>query len=237
MSRGVRNESSYKALPSLSVAAHELKSPLALMRQLSLVLGDESLSDQQRQKFSKQLVSVSNRALDLVDDLANSANLQPSLFPLEPVNPLAVCRNVQHEIIPISKMYNQLVVWPKSRNSRLVIANRKLLSRIVANFVNNAMKYTEPGTAVKVRVQQMGDVIRVGVRDYGPQISKSEYEKMIDEMAQKKSSRTRPDSSGLGVFISSQFAEVMNGRVGIVRHRDGLTFFVELPISKQMSLV
>ena len=46
----------------------------------------------------------------------------------------------------------------------------------------------------------------------------------------------RPGSSGLGLFIASKFSRYMNASVGAVRHRDGTSFFVELPISKQASL-
>jgi integral membrane sensor signal transduction histidine kinase len=49
--------------------------------------------------------------------------------------------------------------------------------------------------------------------------------------------RTRPESSGLGIYVANQFARAMNGRIGLIRHRDGLTFYVEMPISRQLSLI
>jgi signal transduction histidine kinase len=47
----------------------------------------------------------------------------------------------------------------------------------------------------------------------------------------------RPESSGLGLYISGQFADAMQGTIGAVRHRDGATFYVELPASRQMNLL
>jgi len=47
----------------------------------------------------------------------------------------------------------------------------------------------------------------------------------------------RPQSSGLGLYIAGQFADAMNGRIGVTRHRDGATFYVDLQASKQLSLL
>ena len=46
----------------------------------------------------------------------------------------------------------------------------------------------------------------------------------------------RPGSSGLGLYIASKFARFMNGDVSAIRHRDGTSFILKLPVSKQASL-
>ncbi len=230
------SDTDFAGLPSISVAAHELKTPITLMRQLGLALQDESLSEAQKARYQQQLITTADRALQLTADLAQVANLQPSLFPLEPVNPLAICRAMAAEMRPMTHLYQRDIVWPRpSRHGLLAVANRRLLERIVANFVDNALKYTEDGVPVRVGVQQNGDYVRVGVRDYGPQLTLREYRRLVDEMAHAKTVRTRPESSGLGIFIASQFARVMYGTIGLIRHRDGVTFYVELPISQQTS--
>lgn len=237
MSRGIWSSQEFAGLPSLSVAAHELKTPITLMRQLSLVLAEEGLSDAERTKYQNQLLLTADRAMQLTTDLTQVANLQESLFPLEPVNPLAVCRSLASEIKPMALLYGRTVSWPKKPSSRslLTVANPRLLSRVVANFVDNALKYTEADRPISVSVGRKGDLVRVGVRDYGPQLTKREYQQLTDEMEQLKTVRTRPESSGLGIFIASQFARAMNGAIGLVRHRDGMTFYVELPVSGQTS--
>ena len=47
----------------------------------------------------------------------------------------------------------------------------------------------------------------------------------------------RPGSSGLGLYIAAKFANYMNSEFGLVRHRDGTSFYIDLPISGQLSLV
>ena len=90
---------------------------------------------------------------------------------------------------------------------------------------------------IRVTIRQIGSTLRILIRDHGPMMSRADYARLVDEMERRKSVRTRPDSSGLGVYVASQFAKAMGGTIGLIRHRDGLTFYVELPISQQMSLL
>lgn len=232
------NNAEFGQLPSVAVAAHELKSPLALIRQLSLLLEEGLLDAAETRRIAQQLSSISDQSLALVQDLAQTAHLSPTLFPLEPINPLALCQQMAMELHPMLRLYGQSIVWPKKQSAkRLVVANRALLSRILANFLNNSLKYSEKDMPIRVTIRQIGSTLRILIRDHGPMMSRADYARLIDEMEQRKSVRTRPDSSGLGVYVASQFAKAMGGTIGLIRHRDGLTFYVELPISQQMSLL
>lgn len=236
----MREQSSQESdgLSSAAVAAHELKTPLALIRQLSLLVSDEAADSKEVRKLASQLTLASERALGLVGDLAQTANLGPSLFPLEPVNPLAVCQQLALEVRPLCRLYGHNVKWPRnSARRQLVVANRTLLMRILANFLDNSLKYSEKGIDISVEARRIGDTMRLGVRDFGPMMSRAEYRRLTDELSKLKSVKTRPESSGLGVYIASRFAEAMGGKIGLIRHRDGLTFYVDMPLSEQMSLL
>lgn len=232
------SDANFGGLPSVLVAAHELKTPLALIRQMALLLDDDLTSLADKKRIQQRIIQTSEQALQLTVDLANSANLTPSLFPLEPVNPLALCQQIAAETRLNAVLYGRKISWPqRGRNSRLILANRTLLGRILANFLNNALKYTEDGSEIKVSVTAVGGAVRLSVRDFGPMMSLKEYRRLIDEMDARKTMRTRPESSGLGIYVASQFARAMNGQIGLIRHRDGLTFYVEMPISRQLSLL
>lgn len=232
------SDADFGGLPSVLVAAHELKTPLALIRQMALLLDDDLTSLADKKQIQQRIVQTSEQALQLTVDLANSANLTPSLFPLEPVNPLALCQQIAAETRLNAALYGRKISWPRSgRNNQLILANRTLLGRILANFLNNALKYTEDGSEIKVSVTAAKEAARLSVRDFGPMMSLKEYRRLLDEMDARKTVRTRPESSGLGIYVASQFARAMNGQIGLIRHRDGLTFYVEMPISRQLSLL
>lgn len=234
-----RGEGRYEVTP-LVAAAHELKAPLALVRQLALRLGDDRLSDTERQRLLQQTVLTSERALRLTSDLTKAARLDSALFELEPINPDQLCRDVASELQPLFEAYGRSVAVKARRHPLLLVANRDLLRRILLGFSDNALHYSQPGTAVHLQIQALkkSGTVRVGVRDFGPALSSDMWrtlQKKLDSAPQ--SIHARPESSGLGLFIASQFADAMNGRIGAVRHKDGATFYVELQASSQMSLL
>ena len=232
------SDDDFGGLPSVLVAAHELKTPLALIRQMALLLDDDLTSAADKKQIQQRIIQTSEQALQLTVDLANSANLTPSLFPLEPVNPLALCQQIAAETRLNAALYGRKISWPRGgRNNWLILANRTLLGRILANFLNNALKYTEDDSEIKVSVKAVGGAVRLSVRDFGPMMGLKEYRRLLDEMDARKTVRTRPESSGLGIYVASQFARAMNGQIGLIRHRDGLTFYVDMPISRQLSLL
>jgi len=227
-------------LPSIIAAAHELKSPLALIRQLSLSLesGDMKLSDQKR--MLQQISLTTERALRLTNDLTRSIKLSDALFVLEPINPQQLCEDIKSELTPLFEAHGRGINLIPRIHPLLLIANRDLLRRIIINFGDNALHYAGGDSPVTIKIELInaGKVVRIGVRDYGPSLSINTIDSLKDKLVDVSNLiNTRPQSSGLGLYISSQFADAMNGRIGIIRHRDGSTFYVDLQASRQLSLI
>ena len=236
---GGKQDLSLFELSSLTAAAHELKAPLALVRQLALALEAGDVSEGQR-RMLQQITLTSERALRLTGDLTRSARLEDALFDLEPINPEQICRDIVAELGPLFDAHGRSLQLSKRSHPLLMVANRDLLRRILMNFSDNALHYSEPGTAVELQIQALkkAGIIRIGVRDYGPALSADMWQTLQKKLARSPQTlHARPQSSGLGLFIAGQFAEAMNGTIGAVRHRDGATFYVELQASRQLSLL
>jgi signal transduction histidine kinase len=227
-------------LPSLIAAAHELKSPLALVRQLSLMLEAGDVTDDERQRMLRQISLTSEQALRLTSDLTRSARLEDALFELEPINPQQLCRDVVSELRPLFVAHGQDMRMVPNRHPLLLVANRDLLRRIIMNFSDNALHYGKTNEVVEIQINalQEGKIIRLGVRDYGPAISSDMWRTLKSKLSDAPQPvHARPESSGLGLYIASQFAEAMNGTIGVIRHRNGATFYVDLSASMQLSLL
>lgn len=227
-------------LPSLVAAAHELKSPLALMRQLSLMLEAGDITEAERARMLRQISLTSERALRLTSDLTRSVRLEDALFELEPINPQELCKDIVHDLRPLFEAYGRDVRLKARRHPLLMIANRDLLRRIIMNFTDNALHYADNTDAVEIQLQalQSGKIIRLGVRDYGPALSSDMWRTLKSKLATAPQSvHARPESSGLGLYIASRFADAMNGTIGVTRHRNGATFYVDVSASNQLSLL
>ena len=119
-----------KEVDGILVAAHELKAPLAVLRQLALSF--DNISGQNEQIRSR-MVSVSERAIKQVNDLVKIRRLEDGLFAMEPVAVREVCDAVTHELEYLFH-YNKRDLYIRySNRSRLVTANRDLLYSVVYN--------------------------------------------------------------------------------------------------------
>lgn len=234
-----KGDRGYQVTP-LVAAAHELKAPLALMRQMALRLEEPSLSDAERHRLLRQTVLTSERALRLTSDLTRVSRLDDALFTLEPLNPEQLCLDVVAELTPLFNAYERQITVRTRKHPLLLVANRDLLRRILLGFGDNALHYSLPGTAVDIQIKafQRAGTIRIGVRDYGPALSSDMWRQLQKRLRRAPQPiHARPQSSGLGLYIAQQFANTMHGRIGAIRHKDGATFYVELQASSQLQLL
>ena len=232
------------------VAAHELKAPLAVLRQLALTL-ETQLSPTEAQSsptapqpsstatayLCRQMVSVSDRALRQVNDLAKIARLEDGLFTPEPVSVRGLCDQVLAELAPLYQGHDRTLAATYRNKSRLAFANRDLLHSILYNFCVNALHYSESHTTSQLSASEHRGRLRLSVRDYGPALPTTVWRRLqTGFLDQPTPVAMRPGSTGLGLYIASQFARHMHAQLGAIRHRDGTSFYIELPISKQASL-
>jgi len=219
------------------VVAHELKAPLNLVRQLALSLDFEDDITEARE-VGRQIVATSERAIRQVNDLTKVARLDEALFEMEPVNPRAVCDEVVGELWQLFE-FNRRELRIKYRNKRrLVVANTQLLHSVVYNFCLNAMNYGGEELPSEISVYDRASKIRIEVRDYGPAIPTKIWREIKDGFVNKPvATPMRPGSSGLGLYIASRFANYMGSEFGLIRHRDGTSFYVDLPVSGQLSFL
>ena len=220
------------------VVAHELKAPLSLVRQLALSL-DLDDSPKTRHEISQQIVSTSERALRQVEDMLKVARLEDAMFEMEPVNPRVVCDDVVDELWKLFRFNRrELKIYYRNRK-RLVVANTQLLRSVIYNFCLNAMNYGGEDLPSEIFICDKGyDKIRVEVRDYGPTVPTRIWREIKNGVVKKPTEISmRPGSSGMGLYIAGRFANYMGCKLGLIRHRDGTSFYIDLPVSEQLSLV
>jgi len=236
---GCRGLSIFGDIDTLTVAAHELKSPLALIRQLTLELEASASNPDNQKNILEQIRLTSEKALRLTSNLTKAEQLQSSLFETSSLHPSAVCTEVFQEILPLYRANNRDICMSTKSRTQLVVANKDILRRVLLNFADNALHYSGDGGVVELFTQliRKDGMVRFGVRDYGPALPASLWNDILTRPSSPQVVHDRPESSGLGLVIASRFAETIGGKIGAIRHRDGASFYVDMPISKQLVLL
>lgn len=221
---------------SVMVAAHELKAPLSTMRQLAFALQLADAPDQ-RQHFCQQMIDLSDRALLQINDLAKVARLEGGLFAMEPVSVRGVCETVARDLQPLFQSEHKSLQLHYRNRQKLALANAELLYSIIYNFCTNAVHCSDRAASSTLTVKDSASAIQIAVRDFGPALPDPIWRQIQHGQAdQCLPISMRPGSSSLGLYISMQFARHMHASLHAVRHRDGTSFYVDLPVSSQTCL-
>ena len=222
-------------MPGLLAAAHELKAPLVLMRQLALEIEETA----GQSEAGRRLRFTSERSLRLVTNLTKTARLDDSLFSLEPVNIQTLCGDVADELRPLAKEFDQQIILDMPRTSLVSVAHRDLLHALVIGLCDNAIAHNSSGSRITLSARVNRGRIELAVRDEGPGIARVQLRELRSRLGKTPQPvGARPRSSGLGLWIASQFALAMSSTIGSVAHRqgNGMSFYVSLPQSRQLSL-
>jgi two-component system sensor histidine kinase TctE len=222
----------------LIACANEIKSPLILMRQLSLEL-ENTIDSKRRAEICKQMRLTAERSLRLADNLAKIAHLEGALFDLEPVHVAGLCREIINEFEPLTEIMSQNISTRFARKTVVCVGNRDLLKSLLIGLLDNALQYTKKNGQIYITTRINHGNIELAVRDNGPIIELSNFRKLKDNIGKyNQSILARPLSSGLGIAIVEKMTSAMNGELSISRHHSGgITFKVLLPTSQQLSIL
>jgi protein-histidine pros-kinase len=112
----------------------------------------------------------------------------------------------------------------------VVRADRRALSQVLLNLVNNAIKYTQKGF-VRVELRRVDEMVEFSVTDSGIGIRAEDLEKLFEQFSQVDRSTTRRfEGAGLGLYLSKRLAALLGGRISVEsEYGKGSRFSLVLP--------
>jgi signal transduction histidine kinase len=176
-------------------AAHELRTPLAILRSRVDTLTDRGMS--------KALHQDIDRMTRIVGQLLDMAELETySIDPQQMADLRAICAEVAEFAAPLALAQGKSIALSGTEASLSVNGNPEMLSRAIRNLVENAINYSPPGSTVEIVVEDSG---MVRVLDEGPGIADDERELIFQRFWRRD--RRRAGSAGLGLSIVQRIAE------------------------------
>jgi two-component system, OmpR family, sensor histidine kinase TctE len=217
-------------------AAHQLRTPLAAMRAHSELL-QRSHDAARRKETIEQLIATSERATRLIAQLLSLVRAESSgtTSQFVEVELNFLCRSVASEVLPLALERNIEFGIEPHPTAVAIEGDSTLLSELVHNLVDNALKYTPRNGTVTVFVT--ADPPRIAVEDSGPGISEHERERVFAPFARvarfEDGSNHAIGGAGLGLAIVEEVVRAHRARVDIEKSRyGGARFVVSFPTDK-----
>jgi two-component system, OmpR family, sensor histidine kinase SenX3 len=219
--------------------SHELKTPIGALEVLAETLAEEDDPAVTR-PLAERIVKEAERLARIVDDLLDLSLIETQEAPRRTPVPLEVLvDDAVDQLRPTAAAAGiNLQLHPGVTGALVACDDRQVVSAI-ANLIDNAVKYSEPGNPVTVSTALVGDVVEVAVRDAGIGIPSRDLERIFERFYRVDQARSRSTGgTGLGLAIVRHVARAHGGDITVESvEGQGSTFRLVLPLQPESAAV
>jgi signal transduction histidine kinase len=215
----------------LANMSHELRSPLTVIRG-----GIDYLSRTIKIEDNRNYLNIIDKNLDrlinLVSDLFDFTKIEAKKieWSLELVNLAELVQEVIEIINPLSVEKN-IVINYQNPGDILVELDLERIEQVLVNLIDNAIKFSDPGTEIFIRVMEKQESATVAVTDQGIGISEENLETIFEKFSTVPSgSNSKTEGTGLGLAICKAIVEAHGGKIWAKsKPGESSTFYFTLP--------
>jgi len=223
----------------LSVATHELRTPLSIILGYNSMLAEtleDRLSEEEKETL-RESVAACKRLIRLVNSMLDITQIESGKMRMN-----FGSYDLRRVVSGVASLFHQEA---RARGVRLGVElparlppltmDAERIEQVLVNLVGNAIKFTPAGGAVTVTVRPRPetDAVKVAVRDTGIGIAPQDREKIFDEFAQvrRQAANRQREGSGLGLAIAKRIVEAHRGTLQVTSAPgQGSTFFFIMPV-------
>jgi PAS domain S-box-containing protein len=226
----------------VSVASHQLKTPLAAIKWYVEMLVSEAstISSSHISLYVKEIDHANTRMIELVDSLLNVSRLDLGTMQWDPefLRISNIMKEFIRELRPSLENKHISIHTLFSEDEPDIFFDKKQLSIVCQNILSNAIKYTGQGGNIEITVKPEGDHIFFTVKDNGCGIPMEQQSRIFSKMFRADNAKILDTTgSGLGLYIVKQIIDRTGGSIRFESTEGtGTTFYGILPTHPEMPL-
>jgi len=220
----------------LNNVSHEIRTPFnGILGFLSLMTAN-NISDDERNQYMTIINKSADRLLNTINDIVESSQIQTGQVSVNMTNlSFSIIINEisnRYDVEASKKGLSFQIVNKLPDHSTTLITDRSKLSSILNKLIDNAIKFTESGS-IKLEIDQLKNAYRFSIHDTGIGISGEKLDTIFNYFTQVELSETKAfEGSGLGLFISKAYVNMLGGNIWVQSiENKGTKFSFTLPIT------
>lgn len=228
-----RKQAERKKDEFISIASHELKTPLTSVKGYMQLLGrsvekgDIPTVKKHLEKAQIQLEKLN----ELIADLLDISKIESGKLKFNKKG--FAIDDLLDSVIDIIRQTNpEFNILRKGKIGLEVYADEMRIEQVIINFLTNAIKYSPGTNEIQINVNVIGDKVYVGVRDFGIGIGPDQQKSVFDKFYRVEETAIHFQGLGIGLFISAEIIKRHGGEVGVKSTLgEGSEFYFILPIN------
>lgn len=231
-----RKEAERKKDEFISIASHELKTPMTSIKgyiqllERSLNKNDIELTRNRVQKVQKQVEKLNL----LIADLLDISKIESGKLKFNKKD--FAFQELVDQIVEIMQQANpQVQIVQEGKVSGTVFGDEMRIEQVIINFMTNAIKYAPESDMIKITTEVRGSEIYFAVRDFGIGMSPEHQQKVFEKFYRIEETSERFQGLGIGLFICQQIIDRHQGRIGVNSDLgEGSEFYFNIPLQMKV---
>lgn len=202
-----------------SIIAHDLKGPIANIKEISSIINDPEmeLSDADKTKYFKHLENTTNNLYSLLETLLDWSMAKTDRIQFSPIstNLYELSKTLIEQLDAQANLKNISINNQIELNLKL-FADPNLLKTILRNLISNAIKYCEEGGSIALSSKEEESTIRITLKDSGVGMSPSQIDNLFKLSVNNSTKGTKNEKgTGLGLILCKEFMDKHQGKIEI----------------------
>lgn len=219
--------------------SHEFRTPLTIILGIVQLIEKDLLSLSNIEDSMKRRIKVLKqncyRLLRLIGNLIDMTKIDAGFFSISLQNHeiISIIEDITLSVVDYTEDKGIEIEFDTEVEEKITACDPDKIERIILNLLSNAMKFTNDGGSIKVRIFDEIENIKIVVKDTGIGIPANKIDTIFDRFVQVDKSFTRNhEGSGIGLSIVKAFVEMHNGTITVEsEYGKGTTFIIRLPIN------
>jgi len=230
-----RKQAEHKKDEFISIASHELKTPLTSVKgyiqllQRSLNKDDKTMAVNHLEKASIQLEKLN----DLIVDLLDISKIESGKMKFN-MRHFCADNMVNNAIEMLQQSNPNFSINKLGKTTEMIFGDEMRLEQVVINFITNAIKYAPGTNQVNITINIKDGKLYLAVKDFGIGISKEQQLRIFEKFYRVEENSNRFNGLGIGLYICSEIIHRHGGTIGVNSVPDeGSEFYFIIPITEE----
>ena len=217
--------------------SHEIGTPLTTIKGYAELLLDGAIDDKSvAMEFLKEINVAADRMKILRDDLLDLSRFDTKVNKLnkEDVNLVNLVAGCCRQNLIVAENKSQSIVFNPPEKPMYIYGDPSRINQVITNIMSNAMKYSDEGATINIRLKEMDNFYHLEIEDNGIGMPKEALDRIFDRFYRVDKARSRAmGGNGLGLAIAKEIMEAHDGTIKVYSSLDkGTTMVLIFPKSE-----
>ena len=219
----------------LNIISHDLRTPLSTIHgTINLLLSDKKMTEKSKENLLEDINYASLRMKRLITNLLDSTRLTDKNFDLK----LEWCDFediVGVALEEFSKKQSEDLLDIKIDDMTLYWGDNTLLTQLMVNLIDNAIKYAKEDTIIKLEILNLNNFIKVTIFNESEDIDEKKLKNIFDKFYRVEDTNDI-SGSGIGLAICKSIVKLHGGEIKAIQKNRGISIEIDLPIIKRAEI-